>query len=303
MRKWWVAFWVLSIIWGSSFLLIRIAVEQMPPAELVFFRNAIAAIGLNLVLLYQRKPLPYTRTTLSSVVIMGLTGIALPCLLISWGEQSIDSGVTAVLQASVALFTLVMAHFAFVDERITGYKIVGLLVGFVGVIILASRSWIDGQIEPSSLYGQLAVIAASALFAFGSNYSRKTTQGTIEPLVLATGAITTAAVVMGLVNLLAMMSGQTLVNPFDLETSAVVAVIMLGIFNTFAAWVLFYSIIKYLGATRASMVAYVVVPIGLVLGVLVRDEVVDERVIIGGLLIIGAVIYMDIKSAYRHHIA
>ena len=122
----------------------------------------------------------------------------------------------------------------------------------------------------------------------------------MEPLVLATGAITTAAVVMAMVNLVAMISGQPPVNPSDLDTSAVVAVIMLGVFNTFAAWVLFYSIIKYLGATRASMVAYVVVPIGLVLGVLVRDEILDERVIIGGLLIIGAIIYMDIQSARRH---
>ena len=299
MRKWWAAFWLLGIIWGSSFLLIRIAVEQMPPSQLVFYRNTIAAIGLNLVLILQRKPLPYTRDSLPSVVMIGLSGIALPCLLISWGEQSIDSGVTAVLQASVALFALVMAHFAFADERIVGYKLFSLMIGFAGVVVLASRSWVDGQIESSSLSGQLAVISASALFAFGSVYSRKITKGEIEPLALATGAITTTAVVMGLVNVIALLSGQTLVNPTDLELSATISVIMLGVFNTFAAWVLYYSIIKYLGAGRASMVAYVVVPIGLVLGVLVRDEIVDERVLLGGLLIISAVIYVDVQTARR----
>jgi len=301
MRKWWAAFWVLGMIWGSSFLLIRISVEAMPPSQVVFIRNTIAAIGLNLVLIIQRKQLPYNRKTLVPVIMLGLTGIALPCLLISWGEQSIDSGVTAVLQATVALFALVMAHFAFADEKIRSYKVVGLLIGFAGVIVLASRSWIGGQIEASTLTGQGAIILASALFAFGSVYSRILSRVSTEPLVLATGAVTVTAIVMGLLNIIAMIGGQTFANVLELEPSVIVSVTMLGVFNTFAAWVLFYSVIKHLGAARASMVAYVVVPIGLVLGVLVRDEIVDERVILGGLLIVGAVIYVDVQTARRRN--
>src|SRR5688500_14573813 len=168
----WIGFWLLGMIWGSSFLFIRVAVEQLPPFEVVFIRTAIAAIGLTIVVYARGKKMPTDWNSIRPLIILGIFNTVFPFALITWGEQSIASGLAAVLQATAALFTLVIAHFTFADEHIAPGKIGGLIVGFAGVVILSSLSWKDGQIVTGSLAGQLAIVAASSFYVFGGVYSR-----------------------------------------------------------------------------------------------------------------------------------
>src|SRR5215207_9953295 len=109
----WAGFWLVALIWGSSFMLISIGVEFVHPLHLVFIRTGIAAIGLCLIVVALRRPIPRDPKTILSLVTIGLVNTLLPFLLITWGETHIESGLASVLQATAALFTLVIAHFTF----------------------------------------------------------------------------------------------------------------------------------------------------------------------------------------------
>ena len=289
-RQAWIGFWVLGTIWGSSFLFIRVGVEQLPPFEVVFIRTAIAALGLLLTVYARGQRMPSTWDGIRPLVILGIGNTVIPFALITWGEQSIDSGLAAVIQASAALFTLIVAHFAFEDEHITAKKIGGLVIGFLGVVVLASRSWQDGEIVTGNLYGQLAIVAASFFYAFGGVYSRKVVSGRLEPFVVAAGAMTTAAIVTGVLMLIApLFGGVAPVVPVDMHSDVLISIILLGLLNTWLAYMIFYTIIRTLGAAKTSMVTYIVPAVGLVLGAIFLNEVIDFRLLLGAALIIGGI--------------
>jgi drug/metabolite transporter (DMT)-like permease len=292
----WIGFWLLGLIWGSSFLFIRVAVEQLPPFEVVFIRTAIAAVGLTIVVYARGKRMPTNWDNIRPLIILGIFNTVFPFALITWGEQSIDSGLASVLQATAALFTLVIAHFSFADEHITPRKIGGLIVGFLGVVILSSLSWKDGQIVTGSLAGQLAIVAASFFYGFGGVYSRKVVSGRIDPFVTAAGAMTTAAIITGVMMLLApSFGGQAPVAPADMHSNVLFAAVTLGLFNTWIAYMIFYPIIPILGAARTSMVTYIVPAVGLTLGAVFLKEVVDIRLLIGAALIIGGIGIVNLR--------
>ena len=239
----WAGFCILALIWGSSFLFIRIGVEQLPPFQLVFIRTAIAAVGLNVVVLLRGKRLPTDRRGIGDLLFLGIVNTVFPFALITWGETHIESGLAAVLQGTAALFTLVVAHFAFADERITLRKIAGLLIGFLGVVVLASRST-GGAVSNADatlhLLGQLAIVVASVCYAFGGAYSRKAIQKRLDPIVVAAGAMTVAAIATGIITYaLPLAGGPVPVALAQLEPRVLGAILALGLINTFVAYLIF----------------------------------------------------------------
>lgn len=292
----WPAFWVLALIWGSSYMFIRIAVEQLPPFQLVFIRTAIAAIGLNIVLLVRGKRLPVDGRSIRDVLFLGIVNTVFPFALITWGGKHIESSLSSVLQGTAALFSLVIAHFTFADERITLRKLAGLVMGFVGVVVLASRgSGSPGQAVASnttSLYflGQLAIVGASVCYAIGGSFSRKAMQQRLEPIVASAGAMTVAAIATGLITYLSpVLGGASPVSLTQLEPRVLGATLTLGLLNTFGAYLIFYSLLSVMGASRTSMVTYVIPVVGLVLGALFLAEPLDARLLAGAMLILGGI--------------
>lgn len=295
MNKW-VGFWILGIVWGSSYLLIRIGNEQVSPFQLVFIRTAIAAIGLNIVLSIRGKHLPFNPRQFLPLLILGIINTIIPFALITWGEQTVDSGVASVLNSTTAFFTLVIAHFAFADERITVRKLAGVLVGFVGVIVLASSSWAGGELQTGSLIGQLAIVLASLSYGFGSTYGRGVVKQLKDPLVVSAGAMTTAAILSGILMLITPLFGGQPITPFnELHGDALASLLILGAVNTFIAYLLYYWLIQELGASRTSMVTYVIPPVGIALGALILNEPVDSRLILGGFLILLGIAVVNLK--------
>ncbi len=197
-RRAWIGFWILAFVWGSSFLFIRIGVEQLSTFQVVFVRTGIAAVGLTLVAYLRGKRVPTDWQSIRDLLIVGIVNTVIPFALITWGEKTIESGLAAVLQGTAALFTMVVAHFTFRDERIIARKVVGLGVGFLGVVVLASRS-AAGEVvadDPTlHLLGQLAVVLASLSYALGGSYSRKAIQNRLDPIVAAAGAMTVTAII------------------------------------------------------------------------------------------------------------
>jgi drug/metabolite transporter (DMT)-like permease len=301
----WGGFWLLALIWGSSFLFIRIGVEQLPAFQLVFIRTGIAAVGLIMVVYLRGKRLPTDWRSIGDLLVLGVVNTVLPFALITWGEMHIESGLASVLQGTAALFTLVVAHFTFTDERISLRKLVGLLVGFLGVVVLASRST-AGEIVQSDatmhLLGQLAIIVASFCYALGGTYGRKAMQHRLDPVVVAAGAMTVAALISGIIAWVSpLLGGPPPISLSQLTPSVLGAVLALGLVNTFGAYLIYYPLVSVLGAARTSMVTYVIPIVGLVLGAIFLGELVDLRLVIGTLLIVGGIgiVNLNIASFFK----
>jgi drug/metabolite transporter (DMT)-like permease len=296
-RKW-PQFWLLCLIWGSSFLFIRIGVEHVPPLQLVFIRTLIAALGLNAVLLWQGKSLPKDKRSLLDLLVLGIVNTVLPFFLITWGETYIESSMASILQGTAALFTLLVAHFAFNDERITLRKLLGLMTGFLGVVVLAYRgAALDLEAKPVLyLLGQLAVVVASFCYAIGGSYSRKAMQQRLEPLQASAGAMTVAAVTTGVMMFITpKLGGLPPVDVRQLDSGVIVAILALGFINTFIAYLIFYALVVKLGAARTSMVTYVIPVVGLLLGIIFLGEKLEYRLILGAVMIVGSIAVVNLK--------
>lgn len=279
----WAGFLLLGTIWGSSFLLIKFGVEEFTPLQLVAFRVGVAAVAMLLTLVLTGRRFPKDRASLLGLLIVGTFNTAVPFLLITWGEQSIDSGLATVLNSTVPLFSLVIAHFALSDERISGMKLLGLASGFAGVVILASRSADAGggaNGATNDLAGQVAVLGAAVCYAGTTVFVRRNLRH-LQPLVVSSGALATAAILVSVAALLV----DGLPDFAAVSQRASLSVLGLGLINTYIAYLLFYWIIDRWGATRATLVTYLMPPVGLALGVLFNNELLDERLIVGAGLI------------------
>jgi drug/metabolite transporter (DMT)-like permease len=160
MRKGaWLGFWCLGLLWGSSFMLIRISVQEINPFQLVFTRVGIASIGLLLWLWLRGIRIPTDLKALTPLFIIGIGNTAIPFLLISWGETIIESSVASILQSTASLFALVIAQFFFDDERMTPQRVGGMIAGFVGVIVLFGANIEDGRVLFTGILGQLSIVA------------------------------------------------------------------------------------------------------------------------------------------------
>ncbi len=279
--KHWLVFVLLGGIWSSSFMWIKIAVQEVSPATLVAFRVLFGLSFGIVVMLIQRTHLPGKWRDWKALLLIGITNIAIPFFLISWGEQSIDSAVAAILDATVPLFTIVIAHFLLKDDKITLPKVLGLLIGFAGVIVLLSR---DIGASFGSLLGQAAVVVASMFYAGSAIYARKTTEHmpgiwrSAVPLISATG-------VMWLV---------ALVTQKGVEVPQIgmtwVALLFLGVLGSGFAFVLSYYLIHEIGPTRTTMVTYLFPLGGVILGVTFLHEQLSWTLVLGAALIVASMV-------------
>ena len=283
----WAMFWGLGLIWGSSFLLIKVAVKELGPLPLVSVRIGLAATMMALFLAVTHHHWPQTRRERLALLYVGVMNTALPFTLITWGEQDIDSGLATVLNATVPLFTLVFAHFALADERISPQKVAGLGMGFAGVAILASRSTTSSS--PNTLSGQLAILAASVSYATSAVVIRRYLRR-VDPFVIAGGSLMIGGVIVVTITLLTV---HPLPDVGALSVKAIAAVLTLAVTNTVVAYFLFYHLIDAWNATRTTLVTYVMPPVGVTLGAIFLDETVDWKIVAGAGLILGAIIVVN----------
>ncbi len=278
--KHWLVFIFLGAIWSSSFMWIKIAVQEVGPTMLVAFRALFGLLFGVVVIFTQRVQWPRSFKSWFPLLLLGLTNIAIPFFLISWGEKTIDSAVASILDATVPLFTILIAHYLLRDDKITLPKVLGLLTGFAGVIVLMSRDLVNAS--TGSLLGQAAVILASAFYAVSSVYARKTTEDT-PGILRSAGPLVSAAVVMWLATFL-------FESPVKMPRLGLtwVALLWLGVLGSGLAFMLAYYLIHEIGPTRATMVTYLFPLGGVVLGVTFLHEQLTWQLIVGGALIIAS---------------
>ncbi len=279
--KHWFVFILLGLIWSSSFLWIKIAVAEVSPITLVAFRVLFGLLFSLTVILVQRVQIPRTFKEWMPFLILGISNVAIPFFLISWGEQAIDSGVAASLDSTVPLFTIVIAHYLLHDDKMTIPKVSGLLMGFAGVVVLMSKD-IGSSLGP--ILGQLAVVVACMFYAGSSVYARKSTteaSGVIRgggPLVSSTAVMWLAAV--------------TVERPVAIPHLPItwIALLWLGILGSGFAFILNYYLIHEIGPTRTTMVTYIFPLGGVILGVLFLREQLSWQVLVGGAMIVGSLV-------------
>jgi drug/metabolite transporter (DMT)-like permease len=280
--KEWVWFVALGMIWGSSFLWIKVAVQEVDPFTLVGWRLLFGALGMLVVLVVRRPAFPRQRSTWLAMVVMGMINTALPFVLISWGEKSIDSAVASILNSTVPLFTLVIAHFFLHDDRISVPKVVGLAVGFLGVLTLLVRDLEPGGFRSGAL-GQAAVLLAAISYASASVFGRRTMRE-VSPLVQAFVPMVAADAVV--------WSAATQVgSPGVLPGLPItwVALLWLGLLGSCVAYLLYFHLLHAVGATRATMVTYLFPVVGVAVGVLFLGEHADWHLVAGALLVVGSI--------------
>lgn len=283
---------LLAFIWGWSFAFIDVAVEGMTPPTVAGLRVALGAATLLVVLRATGQHLPPLRSTTArprtpsdqafwwSVLGVGIVGNALPFTLLAFGEQRITSALTAVLNASTPLFTA-LASAVVLRERLRRVQAAGLGLGLLGVAVAAGLG--AGDLADSSLVGAGAAVAASAGYGVAFAWMRKHLVGH-TPAVASTGQLLCASVVLAPFAL-----GTSITGGFSLTWTRVGAIVLLGVIGTGAAYLLNYRIVAEVGATRASLVTYLVPVVAVTVGIVVLDEAFTWRLLAGGLLIVAGI--------------
>jgi drug/metabolite transporter (DMT)-like permease len=266
---------LLAFIWGWSFLFIKVGIEGMTPATVACTRIALGMAVMLVVLRGRGLSLPRDRVMWRHFAVMGLGYSAIPFTLLAWGEQHITSALTSVVNASTPLFAAVFAAVG-LGERLRRVQLGGLALGFVGVAVAAGVGGRD--VGSSSLAGVGAAVLASACYGFSFFYARRFLNDT-PALVAASGQL-----VMGTLFALPLAALTTAQDGISMDLHRVVAIGLLGVVGTGIAYVINYQSISEIGATRASLVTYLIPIVAVTVGVVFLSEPFHLRLLVGGAL-------------------
>lgn len=274
-RRHWILMWALALVWGASYLFIKVGLEDVEPVFLVWIRLALAALVL-VPLALRAKAFAGLGDVKGPLVLLALVQVVVPFLLITFGEQHIASSLTGILVASAPIFTALLGMAGFGAERITGWNLAGVLVGLAGVAMLFG---VDLTGDAQALLGGLMVLAASLGYAIGAIYLRKRL-GHLKPIGLAAASMSTSAVILTPAALFFL--------PGHLPAAdSAASILALGLLGTGVAFGLFYKLIAEVGAAKSSVVAYLAPGFSLAYGASLLSEPVTAGAA-GGLALILA---------------
>jgi drug/metabolite transporter (DMT)-like permease len=270
---------LLGAIWGAAFMLIKIAVSDVAPATLVAVRIAITAVILYAAMRVSGVTLPRERQPWFNFYSVGMFGLVIPFLLISWGQQLIPSSTTAILGATTPLFTALINIVTRAEEKINFERIIGLVVGFIGVIVAIGIAGATGATEGNWI-GELCVLGAAVCYAISALYSRRVFGG-MKPIIPSTGQMIASASL--LIPIALIWDGVPTAMP---STQSITALLILAVFCTAIAYILYYQLIDSVGATKSSMVSFLIAPFGVVYGSVFLQEPINPNSIAGLVIII-----------------
>jgi drug/metabolite transporter (DMT)-like permease len=288
----WIIFLALGFFWGSSYLFIKIGVDHgLEPFTLIMFRLAIGAVLLASVVAWFREPLPRDPRMYGHLFVMGVVNIAIPFSLITFAEKAVDSSLAAVINGAVPLFVIVIAAIFLRGEQITVNRLVGLVVGFVGVAVLVGLDLTN--LGSADAVGELALVGATISYAIGAVYARAHIHG-LRPMIPALFQVFFGLLV---VSVLAVVTEH----PFAAVPApeALFAIFWLGLLGSGLAYLCFFRILQRWGATRTSLVAYLLPVFGIALGALVLSEPIAPSTLLGTILVIGGIALVNSRYGTR----
>ena len=293
MNRYWPLLFLLASVWGASYLFIKVAVDGgFEPASLMCARATIGAailLGYLMRALGRERALAGLRRSWRQWSVLGLVGTAVPFWLVAWGETHVDSGIAAVAQSTVPLFTVLLGLRFLPHEPLSRGRLLGLVLGLVGVAVLAGGHPSGGWWP---VVGTLAVVLSSVAYAGGGVIGQRSMSDTPGP-VLATGAMISAAV-----SLLPLALVEAPGSHPDGE--AVLSLLALAVLGTAFAQLVMYRLIHLVGARKMSLVTYLMPGFALVYGAVLLDEPVTGAVLAGlGLILAGVALGSGTIGAAR----
>lgn len=281
----WILLSVLGVIWGGSFLFAKVAVAEIPPFVLVFFRVSIACVAL-LVYLWHRNLLARLELRLAvPFLVMGLLNNAIPFSLLFLGQTVIGAGLASILNATTPIFTVLVAGVLVKQETLQAHRIAGVVLGIAGVAVMLSGSLSGLATDP--VWAQLCCLGAAVSYACAATFARRFKS--LPPQVSATGQLMGSSAIMLPVALLT-SSGWS---PVDVGPVVWMNVAALGLIATAIAYLIYFQLLAEAGATNASLVTLLVPASALFLGWLILGEKLDTIQLAGFAVLLTGLVVLD----------
>ena len=280
----WSLLVILSILWGGSFFFTEVALMDLTPLTIVLCRVGLAAITLALFFKVTRRNIGNLFTIWPIFLGMGLLNNVIPFTLLSFGQVHIASGLASILNAFTPVFTVIVAHFLTRDEKLAAHKVIGVLFGIAGVVLMIGTSALDGM--SNALIGMILCLGATLSYAFAGVYGKRFKAMNIEPVGVALGQVTASTV---LLLPIVLIIDQPWLLPMP-STETIASVFGIAVFSTSLAYILFFRILSTGGATNLSLVTLLIPASAIFLGSVVLGEQLASHHFIGfGLIIIGLI--------------
>lgn len=280
---------MLSVLWGASFMAIEVAITAFPPLTVVASRVLFASLGLLLFMRATGQPLPGVGRddklkVWGALVVMGLLNNIMPFSLIVWGQTQIASSLASILNATMPIFTVFVAHFFISDERLTPQRFMGVFIGFLGVVSIIG---LGGITKGGALLGQFAILGAALSYAFAVVAGRRFVGLGLKPVQMAFGQVTMAAIMLIPVTL---MVDKPYLLPMP-GADVWAALLSLSLLSTALAYLLYFRLIAEAGATSASLVTLTIPVVATTFGIGFLDEVLEVSHVLGlGLIALGLMV-------------
>lgn len=267
-----------GIVWGASFLFMKVALTGISPAQVAWSRIVLGALTLGALVLLRREVLSRSLRVWAHLTVLGLTFCVVPFLLFSWAQQHVTSGVASIFNATTPIMTAIMAWLVFRVEKLRFLQILGIAVGILGVVVIIAP-W-QGLSFDGSLVAELAILGATASYGFSFAYMRRFASNTgMSALAFTFGYIAMAGVIM------AVLTPFLVLTPVRLDAPIVVSLLLLGCLGTAIAYVWNQNTVRAWGPTRASTVTYITPVVGVALGILILGETVTWNEPVGALVV------------------
>jgi drug/metabolite transporter (DMT)-like permease len=284
-------FLAMGIIWGASFLFIKIALEGVSFGQVAWARIVLGASVLAIVFIASRGKLPREPIMWLHFVVLAVANCVLPYLLFAWAEQYVTSSLASIYNAVTPLTTALLATAVFRVDRLRSLQVVGLLVGVAGVLVIVAPWKPDSLV--GTLPGQLACLGAVTLYGIAYGYTRRfVTPHGLPGLTLATLNIGVAAVIM------LVLTPWVAVGPVDLDWRIIGSLVLLGALGTGFAYIWHFDVLRDWGATRSSTVTYVTPVVGVVLGVTILGEQLSWNEPVGALLVFAGILFTQQRLSF-----
>jgi drug/metabolite transporter (DMT)-like permease len=278
-----VQFILLGVIWGSSFLFMKVGLGGLSAPQVAWARLVLGALTLGVFVLIRRERLPRSPRVWAHMTVIAVTFCVVPYLLFAWAEQHVSSGLGSIYNATTPIMTAVAAGLLFRVERLSTLQILGIAVGIGGVVVIIGP-W-HGLSLGEDLAAQLALLGATACYGFSLAYMRRflsdsgTTALTFSFLNIGIGAV-----------IMLLLTPAVALSPVSLDPAIVVSMLLLGCLGTGVAYIWNQNAVRAWGPTRASTVTYVTPVVGVILGVLLLGERVSWNEPVGALIVFGGIL-------------
>ena len=275
----WVMLITLATVWGGSFLFNAILVAELPVITIVAIRVTAAALALWGFVRVTGRAIPTAPEVWGALLILGVLNNAIPFSLIVQGQTQITSGLASILNATTPLFTILVAGVFLTDERLSVLRVLGVIVGFSGVILMVGPEALGGL--GADFWAQLCALGAALSYGFASVFGRRFRELSVDPVMVATGQVTMSSLVLWPIAL--WIDGPQ--DILGLSFNAAASMFGLAVLCTSFAYILYFRILERAGATNISLVTFLVPISAIILGVLVLGETIFIKEIIGMSLI------------------